>query len=54
MHDKIIIAAALVFLIMAVMAFIGPAHCKRDGGFWAEGECHYGLESGGSVGKVRK
>jgi len=52
--DIVVYFALTVLIYLAVIAFISPAHCKRDGGFWADGECHYGLDSVGSVRKVRK
>ena len=47
-----IVLVGLVGLVST--SYFKVANCKQEGGFWVEGQCNYGLESGGSVRQVRK
>jgi hypothetical protein len=51
--EAVIYCAALIIAALVSVSYVKTANCKIDGGFWLNGECNYGLESGGSVEKVR-
>jgi len=51
--EMVIYFACIVLAGLVSASYFKVANCKQDGGFWVEGECSYGLESGGSVRKVR-
>ena len=53
-NEVIVYCAVLLLVVRVSFSYVQTANCKIDGGFWLEGECHYGLESGGIVEKVRK
>ena len=52
--ELIIYFACIVLAGLVSTSYFKVAKCKQDGGFWVEGQCNYGLESGGSVRQVRK